>query len=86
MNQSILLSGPAPIITAHPEMQRIRDKGESKCEDQQESIPSFWPDTMRAASNTERAGGTVEAPPISCLRMGEGNFTEIMQQNILLLL
>lgn len=59
-NQGTLLSGPAPIITARAEVQRIRDKGESKQEDQQESIPSFWPETMRAASNTERAGGTVE--------------------------
>lgn len=29
-NQGTVLSGPAPIITAHAEVQRIRDEGESK--------------------------------------------------------
>jgi len=68
-------------------MQRIRgeDEGVRKKICKNLSTASGLRACMRAASNTERAGCGMEAPSHQPpnLRKGEGNFTQIMQQNIL---
>lgn len=67
MNQGTLLSGPASIIIAPAEIQRIR--GQTKKRVRKKISANLSPTSgmklyMRAAKNTGTAAGTVEAPTI----------------------